>query len=256
MHITKSTALSQGQSQFGLDISPGLTRLIDTYPDRIVLTAIPPDLANANKKPKQMWVAEWIWENMQLSSNATDDNQNVLTFSGNGAICSNSQTTIKDILKLGLDYIGIPSNRNKGLGGDGSTHSLRNRKAMLDAIRYQKDAGKGHDGEERDDIFFLRTLMEMNKAGTERRYTIATKEQTELFGGISPALATMTADEWSDETLKKEAENAGPPLVVSGTVPNLGNAAREMMLDLCPELKVLFPSKLCWRKIQFIQCRA
>mmetsp|Transcript_7239 Transcript_7239/g.12648 ORF Transcript_7239/g.12648 Transcript_7239/m.12648 type:complete len:286 (-) Transcript_7239:95-952(-) len=232
----------KGQSQFGLDISPGLTRLIDTYPNRIILTKIPPDITKSNQKPKQLWTTEWMWENMLLSTNSTDNNQNVLLFTGNGAICSNSHTTINDILDLRLDYIGIPSNRNKGFGGDGSTHSLRNRDAMLDAIRYQKRAGKGHDGQERDDIFFLRTLMEMNKSGQDKKYRIAIKEQTNWFGGISPMISKMTAGESSNETMKKEAEKAGPPLVVSGTMSHLGNAARELMLDLCPELKVIFPS--------------
>ncbi|KAL9187389.1 hypothetical protein ACHAXT_001492 [Thalassiosira profunda] len=228
-----------GQSQFGLDISPGLTRLMEAYPDRIVLTTIPPDVVKANKKPKQMWAAEWVWENMHLSSAKDNQNQNVLMFSGNGAFCSNSKTTIGDIVELGLNYVGMPSDRNAGIGGDGSTHGLVNRRAILDAIK----TGKGHDGEERHDIFFLRKMMETNKdQDGEPRYKIATKEQTEMFGGISPILSKMTADQWSDEKLKKGAEEAGPPLIVSGTIPQLGNAARELMLDLCPELKVIFPS--------------
>eukprot|EP00571_Detonula_confervacea_P008862 CAMPEP_0172324902 /NCGR_PEP_ID=MMETSP1058-20130122/52610_1 /TAXON_ID=83371 /ORGANISM="Detonula confervacea, Strain CCMP 353" /LENGTH=101 /DNA_ID=CAMNT_0013041317 /DNA_START=42 /DNA_END=344 /DNA_ORIENTATION=+ len=77
-----------GKSQSGLDISPGLTRLIDTFPNRIILTTIPPAIVKSNHKPKQLWTTEWIWDNMLLSNNATDDNQNVLTFTGNGAICS------------------------------------------------------------------------------------------------------------------------------------------------------------------------
>lgn len=241
----------QGQSQFGLDISPGLTRIIDTYPNRIILTTVPPDIAKANKKPKQLWTTEWIWRSMMLNDTTTDDDndQNVLVFTGNGAICSNSHTTIHDIINLRLDYIGIPSKRSKGLGGDGSTHSLRNRNAMLDAIQFQKKVGNPHDGEERDDIFFLRTLTEMNNKNNKDRgrryYRIAAKEQTEIFGGIHLAMSTMTASEWTNDTLKKEAENAGPPLVVSGTMSQLGNAARELMLDLCPELKIIFPSELC-----------
>jgi len=226
-----------GQSQFGLDISPGLTRLIEAYPNRIILTTIPVEIAKLNKKPKQLWATEWIWKNMAAN--------NVFTFTGNGAVCSNSHTTMHDILDLRLDYIGIPSTRNKGVGGDGSTHSLRNRNAMVEAIRYQNSLGKGYDGEEREDLFFLRTLMEMAKSineGETIKYRIATKEQTELFGGISPTISKMKADEWTDDKMKKTAEMAGPPLVVSGTIPSLGNAARELMLDLCPELKVIFPS--------------
>ncbi|KAL7534085.1 hypothetical protein ACHAWF_004713 [Thalassiosira exigua] len=234
-----------GQSQFGIDISPGLTRLIDNYPDRIALTTIPPSIAKSNKKPKQLWTTEWIWENMMLSNDTARDNQNVLTFAGNGAICSNSRTTMNDIIEMRLDFIGMPTNRNKGLGGDGSTHSLRNRKAMLDALQYQKEAGNRHNGEEREDIYFLRTLMEMNKNGKgDIRYQIATKEQTELLGGITPTISKMAADEWNNDSMKKEAENAGPPMIVSGTIPQLGNAARELMLDLCPELKIIFPSEL------------
>lgn len=212
----------------------------------------PLDIIKENPKPKQLWTTEWIWKNMLLLSTNNNENakdndyyQPVLTFTGNGAICSNSHTTINDIINIRLDYIGIPSKRNNGIGGDGSTHSLRNRNAMLDAIQHQKKIGKGHDGNERDDVYFLRTLMEMNKLDKQEneKYGIATKKQTELFGGISPSIIQMTADEWNNDTLKREAEKAGPPLIVSGTLPQLGNAARELMLDLCPELKVIFPSE-------------
>lgn len=174
---------------------------------------------------------------------SSNDNQQVLVFTGNGAICSNSKTTLGDVANLHFDYIGMPSKRNNGLGGDGSTHSVRNRKAVLDAIRYRTKTGKPYNGEERDDIFFLNTLIEMNNDNKERNYRIATKDDTLLLGGITPALSKMTAG-GNNDTLKKEAENAGPPLMISGTIPQLSNDARHMMLDLCPELKVIFPSEL------------
>ena len=97
-------ALLQGQSKFGLEISPGLTRLIETYPNRIIITTIPPgeaghskryllrvlctsynhsslvclcrslDIIKENPKPKQLWTTEWIWKNMLLLS--TNNNEN------------------------------------------------------------------------------------------------------------------------------------------------------------------------------------
>lgn len=214
-----------GQSQFGLDISPGLTRLIESNP-RVILTKLPPDEVKKNKKNKQMWTTEWIWDSMVSSR--------VLVFSGNGAICSNSKRSIAEFSDL--DYIGIPWGRNGGLGGDGSTYSVRNQAAMLAAIRYQKNKGSPHDGNERDDIFFARTLKEMNDGGVGK-FNIATKNQTEEFGG----LAQFNGD-FADEKHKKAAEELGPPTVVSGTIPQFSHPARELMLDLCPELKLIFPS--------------
>ena len=188
--------------------------------------------------------------------------QHVLVFTGNGAICSNSQTTIHDIINLSFDYIAMPYSCNDGIGGDGRTHSLRDRNAMLDAIRYGKRIGKGYgyDGNERDDLYFVRTLLDMNAEREHEQsasnnkisnfYHIATKEQTDQFGGISRSIEEMTADEWpTDKKVKEEAEKAGPPLIVSGTLPKLGNAARELMLDLCPELKVIFPSKYVLHRV-------
>lgn len=232
-----------------LDLNPGFAHLIERYPDRIMLTTIPPDIAKLNARARDLWSNEWMWENMHISADHDDTatgESNVLLFTGKGVICSNSHTTINDILDARLDYIGTKTINNKGLGGDGSTHSLRNRNAMIDAIRYQKKKGKKYDGnKESEDMFLLTSLLEMNNDDKykKKHYRIATKEQTVQFGGkMSPAISIMTGDEWTNATMKKEAEDAGPPFIISGTIPYLGNAARELVLDMCPELKVLFPS--------------
>ena len=112
---------------------------------------------------------------MLLSTNATDDNQKVLICTGKGAICSNSHTTINDILNLNFDHTRILLNCNKDFGGDGSTHSIRNRNTMPDALRNEKREDKGHDGQEHYDVFFLGTLMEMNKNEQGKKYCIPTK---------------------------------------------------------------------------------
>ena len=116
-----------------------------------------------------------------------------------------------------LDYVGSPWRMLWGRGGEGD-FSYRNRTAMLHAIQY-----KPHDGSTRDDLYFVQTLLEMNsKLGTS--YRIATKEQTEHFGGTS-----------------NFTEESGPPIVASGTLSQLEHGVRETVLALCPELKLIFP---------------
>ena len=80
----------------------------------------------------------------------------------------------------------------------------------------------------------------MNEKEKTDQYRIATRAQTELFGGMNPVISKMMENTWTNATMKKEAEGAMAPLVISGTITKLGNAARELMLDLCPELKVIF----------------
>ena len=139
-------------------------------------------------------------------------------------MCSNSKLSMLDgsafdrILDK-VDFIGSPSRELWGRGGTGDI-SYRNRTAMLDAIRFKK-----HDGNEREDTFFIKTLLEMNKNAERDLYRVATKEQTQLFGG------TDGLD-----------EERGPPMVISGTMPRMDQDSRESLLLLCPELKIIFPS--------------
>ena len=208
-----------GQSQFGLDINPGIQRLNNTlFQDRIIFTKLPKAMVEKKGPRRKLlyWTDEWIWN--QLVSDR------VLVFSGNGCVCSNSHMSMLDgsameSLLDRVDFVGSPSRELWGRGGAGDI-SYRNRTAMLDAIRY-----KEHDGNEREDYFFIKTLLEMNKHAGEDVYRVATKEQTQLFGG------TINV-----------TEESGPPMVVSGILPRMEHDDREQFLLLCPELKIIFPS--------------
>jgi hypothetical protein len=227
-----------GQSQFGLDINPGVTRLVMTYPERIFLTELSPALVKqygVRKSKSSFWSSAWMWEHMLADR--------VFVFSGNGALCTNSKklsfldgstpTRAKTkshglSMQLSLsssamqlfetvDYIGTPWRLQWGKGGDGSI-SYRNRTVMLEAIRYKENESK-----EREDSYFVKTILEMNtKLGSSFR--LASKEQTEIFGGTS---------DFTEET--------GPPLVIGGTLGRLEHNVREEILAHCPELKLIFP---------------
>lgn len=205
-----------GQSQLGLDINPGILRLNATL-DRVILTEIPADMIQklGMKRKFHYWTSEWIWTSMVA--------ERVLTFSGNGAICGNANISILDGSALNLlsqlDYIGTPWRNFYGMGGDGSI-SYRNASVMLDAIRW-----KAHDGKTSEDYYFIQTLNEMNQK-LRTKYRIASKEQTHLFGGIS-------------DTFK---ENDAPPFVIAGTMPRLDHDVRNLVLEMCPEVKTIFPS--------------
>ena len=246
-----------GKSQIGLvDLNPGLMRLIveddndqnntnigtTTYQKRIILTRLPEKMVKSmgTKRKLKYWADPWIWKNMVSS--------NVLTFGGGGAICSNSKLSLLlndannnklyEILNK-FDYIGTPWRFSKGWGGDG-TISLRKRDAMLDALEY-----KPHNGNEAEDQYFVRMLQEMNtnfnnrktidnkgeEVTTHRRYDIASPNDTQLFGGTNG----FTSD--------TSGQNVpSPPFVIVGTLPRLEQQAREMVLAVCPEIKIIFPS--------------
>lgn len=205
-----------GQSQLGLDINPGILRLNATL-DRVILTEIPADMIQkfGMKRKFYYWTSEWMWKSMVA--------ERVLTFSGNGAICGNANMSFLDgsafNLLSQLDYIGTPWRNLYGMGGDGSI-SYRNATVMLKAINW-----KAHDGKTGEDYYFIQTLHEMNKK-LETNYRIASKEQTQLFGGIS-------------DTFK---ENDAPPFIIAGTMPRLDHDVRNLVLEMCPEVKTIFPA--------------
>ena len=215
------------QSEFGLHINPNLSRLNATN-DRIIFTPIPPELVSKHGERKKLlyWTDEWLWESM-----VADD---VLVFNGNGVICSNGKLSILDgsaynELFKDLDYLGSPWRSMYGEGGDGS-YSYRNRKAMLDALRYRPYEIKNG----REDAYFLRNLKDMNEENQKKGkggkiYKIATKEQTHLFAGN---LDSFTIDGSDPPPL---------PLVVSGTMPSLEHDVRQNILSACPELGMMFP---------------
>lgn len=92
-----------GQSLSGLEINPGILRMNATH-DRLVMTQLPADMVKqfGMKRKKLYWTSEWIWEAMLAD--------NVIVFSGNGALCSNSKLSLLDgsAMKLfqRIDYIG------------------------------------------------------------------------------------------------------------------------------------------------------
>jgi hypothetical protein len=167
------------------------------------------------KVKKLYWTSEFLWKSVVA--------ENVLVFSGNGAICSNSRLSLLDDSALKLleefDYIGTPS-RTRSEGGDGS-FSFRKRSAMLSAIR-----NVPHNGDAAEDYFLIEALKTMNSNGGT--YKVATKEETWLIGGIK------NTNEFKEED--------GPPFIIHGTLPNLEHEIRNIILELCPEIKRIYPS--------------
>ena len=205
----------QSQSQFGLDMNPGIARMNATH-DRLIMTPMPNDLVKelGMKKKKLYWTSKYMWDAIVAD--------NVFVFSGNGAVCSNSKLSFLDGSAMQFfgqfDFIGTPS-RNRVEGGDGSI-SFRKRSAMLDAIRYMP-----HDGDSAEDHYFIKSLNQLNTNGA--KYRIATREESQVMGGIDAS---------------NFREEDGPPFVVSGTLANLEHDIRQVVLEMCPEVKRIFPS--------------
>ena len=184
---------------------------------RIVVTELPKQFWT--HKPKQILIQKWFWEQMVADQ--------ILLFSGNGVMCSHSAVLIDAF--HGMDFCGAPS-RGNSLGGDGGTHSIRNRNAMLDAITYGKpgmDLGS-------ESGFFISTLQKMNTE-TPGKYRLASKNETILFGGGAQLIT-------EHNEIKADFEQYGPSLVMSGTGMHLAWDVRESLLQICPEWKLIFPS--------------
>ena len=216
----------KSQSVFGMNINPNLERLKQNH-DRIIFTALPSDLVSkfGSRKKLLYWTNEWVWQNVVA--------ENVLVFTGNSVICSNGRISLLDgsanrELFDHVDYVGAPWMNMYGEGGDAGAISFRKRSAMIDAIKFKPYETK--DG--RDDSYFIKTLKALNKKneelGTKKRYNIATKDQTHIFGG----------------NLNNFSSNHGPPplpMVISGTMANLNHDVRQDILNSCPELGMIFP---------------
>jgi hypothetical protein len=91
-----------GQSKHGLDINPGIQKLIDQ--GQVILTLIPPQYGKF--KRYEMMMVRWLWSNMLA--------EKVFVFGGNSIICSNSPRRIEEFLEW--DYIGSPWDFKKGVG--------------------------------------------------------------------------------------------------------------------------------------------
>lgn len=189
----------------------GLPRLLKN--PRVKITLLPDGLRN--KKPNVVWRDRWIWEHVVADR--------VLTFNGDGVLCSNSQRSWEDL--VGLDYLGVPW--SDGDGGDGTTHSVRLASSMLAALDY-----KPSGGHRRHDKFLVQTLQEMNRdKGTS--YQIANAEQTEWFGGTRNL-------QYPNGTLRMDS--SWGPMVVTGTQADLSQEARNWIMGVCPEIKAIYPS--------------
>jgi len=196
-----------------LKLHRGMPRI--TKNQRVILTPLPEQFWNM--KPKDVMMDEWIWQEMVADR--------VLLFSGNGVLCAHSIATVQDF--EGLDYVGVPW--GQGEGGDGSTHSLRNRTAVLEAIPHYGNKGRPEHS------VLLETMQKLNKE-TPGRFHLASVNDTFKFGGAELIM---------DSTVRKlhnNYEQYGPPLVLSGTQSQLPWEIRDALLGICPEWKIIFPS--------------
>lgn len=189
----------------------GMQRILASK--RVIVTPLPRQFWNM--KPKDVMMDAWMWEHMVADR--------VFHFSGNGVLCAHSIASWDDF--DGLDYVGVPWNR--GEGGDGSTHSLRHRHAVLQAIpHYDKSKGSEY-------VVLLEALRKLNR-DMPGRFRLGDVNKTLKFGG-----STLIMD---NNTLHEDYEKKGPPLVLSGTHAQLPWNVRDALLGICPEWKVIFPS--------------
>ena len=207
--------------------------------ERIVFTAIPDfilsphmggkqDLKKNKRsavKPKHVSSHRWFWQSLVA--------EQVLMFSGNGALCGNhfnhDNMMTFDHWMNSTDFVGTPSTRNNGYGGDGSSHSFRKKSVMLRVIDYAEkhQMDIGNDSEHG---WTLRVIEKMRKDKMEKDPPIrlATPEQTNVFGAVT--------------NLTNEAGILHIPMVVAGTHAQLTYDDRETLLKHCPEVKLIFPS--------------
>jgi len=241
---------------------PGFVRLLERgasastgdssrrFLPRIVVTPLPERLVQG--KPKLVYVDRWFWESMAADR--------VVLFSGNGAFCANHKTTSSSTTKDStansgngggndndggiaqlaseVDFCGVPGGRNDLPGGDGSTHSIRNRKAMLRVVDYMRQHNLELGG--KSEAHFVAGLMnKMNAANIAggAAFRLATPEQTRRFGGVTNVTVYENGVGTSDPSTLRHL-----PMVVSGTSPKLSFEERDELLKHCPELKTIFPS--------------
>lgn len=220
-----------------LRLSPGLRRLIVEHADRLLITEIPMSTLYVSKrqmrKPFQILQDTWFWHALVADR--------VLLFSGNGVLCAhgNTQEVWEHFGLVGggtttLDYLGTPWKQLEGVGGDGSTHTFRNRTTMLRVLQHINATKKIDIAT--DHITYLRlvsTMQQLNndKTNNIQQFRIGTPEETDIFGGFS-----------SNTPPNDKNKDPRVPMIVSGTRSDLSYAKREELLALCPELKSIFPS--------------
>lgn len=211
---------TSGQSQHGLDISPGIRHFIDE--GKLILTPIPSHVLAVKKKRFELMFEPWVWQNMPADR--------VLIFGGNSVICGNSPHSLANFTSF--DYLGAPWDYKKGAGGDGGI-SVRNRRAMLAAIEFatlnlnsEREKSVAFKSWGQEDQFYVRTLLEMNAKGVlngAKPWKVATREDTLRFAAIGSAVNNDV-------------------LVVSGTLPSVPYDERQSFINVCPEIKVFYPA--------------
>ena len=132
--------------------------------------------------------------------------------------------------------MGAPWKQLDGVGGDGSSHSYRNRTSMLRLLKYVGEHDRRWEGEA-EHVYVLKTMQRYNNeqasSGGNHLFRIATPEQTQDFGGV---LGISALENEKTHVLKHI------PYVAAGTFANLVYDQRETLLKHCPELKTIFPS--------------
>eukprot|EP00977_Amphora_coffeiformis_P012128 scaffold2992_cov214-Amphora_coffeaeformis.AAC.10 len=208
----------------------------------IFVTWLPDSLTKRPAKPKGVLHSKWFWNELQA--------ERILLFSGNGVFCGNhvllnNDTTAKDSpttntiweawdwtsLTLSedyLDYMGSPWRQHGGVGGDGSSHSYRNRTSMLRLLDFAGDDDQSWQGPA-EHLWVLQTMKRYNDKHADGKFRIATPEQTLAFGGVQ-------------EISSRNNVLNHIPYVAAGTFANLAWDERETLLKHCPEIKTIFPS--------------
>jgi hypothetical protein len=183
--------------------------------NRVIWTPIPKSMTR--QKPKDIMKSTWLWDRVV--------SEDVLVFGGNGALCANANVRLDAFTPY--DYVGTPWTQHGGRGGDGSTHSFRHKSIMLEILQDHPPTPKDDDSP--DYHYFLKHLLQMQDGTNSNKYKVADRNTTLRFGGASTGgdgIATATST----------------PLLLSGTQAKLNWTARETLLFVCPELKMIFPS--------------
>jgi hypothetical protein len=229
----------------------------------VYVTWLPDVLTKPPAKPKGVLHSRWIWQEIVA--------ERVLLYSGNGVFCGNhllaaaerphpsstslwqawgwtdeasrdsdastsssDPTTRNHDDSYYLDYVGTPWKQMGGVGGDGSSHSYRNRTSMLRILEWAKDDDSWI--KQAEHVWLLHAMQRYNKEhaatandgqGTDL-FRIATPAQTFVLGGVT--------------NLSHDGVLQRVPYVAAGTHAHVTWGERESLLKHCPELKTIFPS--------------
>lgn len=196
---------------------PGVRRMVAA--GHVILTPLPPELAAAGVKRKDILLSPWLW-NAVLA-------ERVVTFGGTSVMCGNSPQSISDF--AGYDYVGGPSTAYGGLGGDAgfTLRSKRFMQATAQGLARETGYSRRDTGREDSEIAsFWSDVLQAN--GSTAPFRLAARADSARL-----ALNDLNG-------LAAEPEHW--PLAAIGTLSGLDDAQRSAALDYCPELKLFFPS--------------